>query len=120
LSAETDKARAALGKASVEIRAFPFRIGRKLTQSGSDAFSLNDLYLADEEPFNISRNHCAIDMMPNGLYVVEDRGSTLGTRVNGELVGSQAEKFEAFLANPVNTLVLGSESSPFRFSLKLQ
>ncbi len=121
LSADTDEARKAMGMASVEINSFPFRIGRKTTQAAkSDAFSLNDLYLPDGEPFSVSRNHLAIDMMPNGMYVVEDRGSTLGTLVNGDVIGIRTGRFEAFLTKPKNALVLGAEKSTFRFSLSLQ
>jgi len=78
------------------------------------------LYLPDEAPFNVSRNHCAIDMTPNGMYVIEDRGSTLGTLINGEPVGVRAGRFETFLTKNENQLALGPASSPFQFSLSLQ
>lgn len=117
LLGQTPAAQQAVGKSGVQIRTFPFRMGRKIGGALADALSLNDLYIPDGEPYQISRNHCAIDLAPDGSYVVLDRGSTLGTMVNGERIGSAARVFEAPLLAAQNTLVLGNSSSPFRFQL---
>jgi pSer/pThr/pTyr-binding forkhead associated (FHA) protein len=117
LLGQTPAAQQALGKEGVQIRTFPFRIGRKTSRATADALSLNDLYLPDGEPFQVSRNHCAIDLAPDGSYLVLDRGSTLGTVVNGERIGSTVRVFEAPLSAAQNTLVLGNSESPFRFQL---
>ena len=43
---------------------------------------LNDLWLLDQKPFNVSRNHVLIDLDAEGTVVVRDRGSHLGCQVN--------------------------------------
>lgn len=75
----------ALGSVSVKINNFPFKVGRKSVSGEDDVFSDNDLYLeneTDEPPFHISWNHFLIDRV-KGKYVIIDRGSSLGTIVNG-------------------------------------
>jgi len=49
-------------------------------------FHANELFLFDQPPYSISRSHCAIVAVMNEVYFV-DRGSTLGSVVNGFRIG---------------------------------
>ena len=51
----------------------------------------------DSLPYQVSRNHCAINMAPDGSLLIMDRGSTLGTIVNGKPIGHRAGTLEAVL-----------------------
>lgn len=106
-----------VGARGQEVDTFPFRIGRRppAGHSESDVLSLNDLVLVDGAPFQVSRNHCAIDLAPGGGLVIADRGSARGTAVNGARIGAGAGRNEAPLQTGSNEIVLGSDDSRFRF-----
>jgi CRP-like cAMP-binding protein len=78
LTACNDHARARLPETSVAIQKFPFRIGRKHDTPGKGAtvFASNDLPIADDKPYQISRNHCSIEREGDNFFV-RDRGSSL-------------------------------------------
>ena len=102
------------GMDNLKIKKFPFRIGRG--GHGEDAakhsvFSANDFLIADGEPFQISRSHCSIEREGDHFFV-RDRGSTLGTIVNGTPIGVQHAGLTVDLHEGENTLVLGSARSP--------
>ena len=88
LTACNDHARARLPETSVAIQKFPFRIGRKHDTPGKGAtvFASNDLPIADDKPYQISRNHCSIEREGDNFFV-RDRGSSLGTVVNEAPIG---------------------------------
>ena len=117
LHGETDLAKRVVGSKGTPIKTFPFRIG--CACEADDAFSLNDLCLPNPLRHSaISRNHCALDQRTDGAFVIQDRGSAMGTLVNGERVGGAAKLFEATLSpTKPNTLVFGTTTSPFRFTL---
>ncbi len=120
LSGETPKAQKAIGGKTVALSALPFRIGRKVEGASADVLSVSDLGLDDAAPFTISRNHCAVDRIPSGGFFVIDRGSTLGTTVNGMRLGAQASTFQAQLNSGRNSLILGRQDSPYRFFLEIK
>lgn len=97
------------------IERLPFRVGRE-PLSGKSRLSMNDLGLLDQEPFNASREHFAIDREGDAL-VVYDRGSFLGTFVNGSLIGGGRTVGSAPLHAGSNEIIAGSPDSPFRFSV---
>lgn len=105
----------ALPAEGLVIERFPFRVGRE-PQKGKSRLSMNDLGLPDEEPFNVSREHFAIDREGDALLVY-DRGSFLGTIVNGSLIGGGRTAGSAPLHAGRNELIAGSQDSPFRFSV---
>jgi hypothetical protein len=121
LSGLTPQAKEALAQDGNKrpIRKFPFRLGRRTGQMVADIISFNDLFLADGLPFSVSRNHCSINQAHDGGYFIRDRGSTLGTIVNGLVIGGQIDAMEAPLDRPRNELILGSSHSPFRFEVVL-
>ena len=96
----------------------PFRIGRSQNGEGADILSANDLSLRDEYPYQISRNHCSIERSGSEL-IVRDRGSTLGTSLNGQSMGTESEHMALPLQPGANKLVLGGEGSTFQFNVQV-
>ncbi len=90
----------------------PFRVGRKAGGVLSD----NHLELDDRQPYNVSRNHFLIDVQDDA-YVVRDRGSFLGTIVNGEKIGGRRHNGEAPLQPGDNVVIAGEPHSPWRFRI---
>lgn len=103
---------------TLAIDRLPFRIGRRQASEGADILSANDLTLVDKYPFQISRNHCSIERAGTEL-VVRDRGSTLGTLVNGKGIGTEAEHMFLPLKLGENHLTLGDETSLFQFTIRV-
>ena len=95
---------------------FPFRIGRLDVIGESSPFGNNDLSVPDGEPYQISRNHCSIEEH-SGRYFVRDRGSTLGTVVNGNRLSKKHKNLSEELVPGENTIVLGRHDSPHTFSV---
>ncbi|NBS06953.1 MAG: FHA domain-containing protein [Verrucomicrobia bacterium] len=107
LTACNDHARARLPESSVTIQKFPFRIGRKHETPGKGAtvFASNDLPIADDKPFQISRNHCSIEREGDHFFV-RDRGSSLGTVVNEAAIGLAENTLTQDLRGGVNEILL--------------
>ncbi len=101
----------------LSVARFPFRIGRAVEGPDGREADRNDLSIQDSKPFNVSRNHAAIDSMEDGSLVVVDRGSHVGTIVNGQRIRGDSFTRQVKLLPGDNTLVLGSRNSPFQFRL---
>ena len=119
ISGLTPEASAVLDGAELELKKFPFKVGRKTVNFMKDVFSHNDLYIQDKEPFSVSKNHFAIESRATGFFVV-DRGSAAGTTVNGILIGGASEKSETELNKGENLLTAGAEGSKFKFKVELR
>lgn len=117
MSPLTPKARASLRDDGVTLWKLPFRVGRASDADEPEALDLNDLWLLDERPFLVSRNHLSIDAFDRGLFVVRDRGSFLGTIVNDEPIGGKSKRRAAELKPGENTIIVGPSDSPYRFKL---
>jgi hypothetical protein len=96
---------------------YPFRIGRVVEGPDADGAETNDLLIRDSKPFNVSRSHAAIDVMEDGSVVVVDRGSHLGTIVNGQRLRGDSSTRQVKLLSGDNILVLGGRNSPFQFHI---
>ena len=117
LSGATMLTHDALGGRTWCVVKFPFLIGRPSTRTKGRPC---DLYLADQEPFQVSRNHCQIVWVPSREgFFVQDSDSKLGTLVNGFRIGTGGSKTMAPLRKGVNAIVLGSEQSQFGFEVRL-
>jgi hypothetical protein len=92
----------------------PFRVGRLPVAGEAQPIEVNDLQLSDTRPFHVSRNHFAIERGPDGVQV-RDRGSYVGTIVNGVQIGGHHHVATVPLAVGDNEVVAGSPRSPFRF-----
>jgi len=93
---------------------FPFRIGRASKHGQRDPLGMNDLALQDESPYRVSRHHVCFDLVADRV-VVKDRGSYLGTIVNGSRIGGEHSNTEVALQPGENRVALGTADSPFRF-----
>jgi hypothetical protein len=110
----THKAAETLPDDGLLVARFPLRIGRAAAANELEALDLNDLWLLDIAPYNISRNHCEIDADRRGP-LVRDRGSHLGCFVNEVRIGGPAVMDYARLDVGDNVLVIGSRMSPYQF-----
>jgi hypothetical protein len=121
LTACNEHAMARLPESSVTIQKFPFRIGRKHDTPGKGAtvFASNDLPIADEKPYQISRNHCSIEREGDHFFV-RDRGSSLGTVVNDAAIGLAENSLTQDLRGGENQILLGSDDSQFQFKVTLR
>jgi FHA domain len=112
----TPRAAAALPVTPFEITQFPFRIGRQ----SPDPLVYNDLMLPDSVPLQISRHHLAL-IAHEGRVGVVDRGSTLGSWVDGQQLGGPSRlSGPVFFAGAEGILVLGNRDSPFRYRVSLR
>ena len=115
LEGVTPRAAAALPVTPFPITQFPFRIGRQ----SPDPLVYNDLMLPDAVPLQISRHHLAF-IAHEGRVGVVDRGSTLGSWVDGQQLGGPSGlSGPVFFTGPEGLLVLGSWDSPFRYRVSL-
>ena len=112
----TPEAVRALEGASVPVNRFPFRIGRRT--DSQDPFSTNELALGDEASSHVSLNHCAIVRVGSRYFLI-DRGSRLGTGVNGVAIGGQARTGCAELTAWINEIALGAADTPYRLRLTI-
>jgi hypothetical protein len=113
------KAAETLPDDGLAVTRFPLRIGRATGAHEPEAFDLNDVWLLDDAPYNVSRNHCEIDVQGAGV-VVRDRGSHLGCVVNEVRIGGRSAERDARLHPGDNALVLGSRMSPYQFRVAVR
>jgi CRP-like cAMP-binding protein len=93
---------------------FPFRVGRASKRGERDPLGMNDLALQDEAPYRVSRHHVSFDLAADQV-VVRDRGSYLGTVVNGTRIGGELSIAQVALRPGENRVALGTADSAFRF-----
>ncbi|HSE91471.1 MAG TPA: cyclic nucleotide-binding domain-containing protein [Candidatus Binatia bacterium] len=116
LEGVTPRAAAALPVTPFQITQFPFRIGRQ----SLDPLVYNDLMLPDSVPLQISRHHLAF-ILHEGRVGVVDRGSSLGSGVDGQRLGGPSGlSGPVFFNGSEGLLVLGSRDSPFRYRVNLR
>jgi hypothetical protein len=116
----TRKAAECLPDEGLTVTRFPFRIGRASEVGELEMLDLNDLWLLDSAPFQVSRNHLSIDLFDGRQFIVRDRGSHLGTIVNEQRIGGKSRHSVATLAVGENVVVVGSPDSPYQFRLTIQ
>jgi len=127
----TPEARAAVQRDRVEIRRFPFRVGREsrvnVTPHGfysSERRKLvnppsNDLYMLDRgEALNVSREHFRIEHKEGDSFELVDRGSACGTVVDGRTVGGR-DKGGHCPVKDGSVIVVGVAKSPYVFKFVL-
>ena len=111
LEGVTPRAAAALPVTPFQITQFPFRVGRQ----SPDPLVYNDLMLPDSVPLQISRHHLAF-IAQEGRVGVVDRGSSLGSWVDGQQIGGPSRlSGPVFFTGSEGTLVLGNRDSSFRY-----
>jgi hypothetical protein len=75
------------------------------------------LQLDDNIPFRLSRIHFSIQKMANGVHIVRDLGSSLGTKVNNAYLGTDFPRDFANLDMGKNLITAGGRQSPFVFQV---
>ena len=119
LRPETKKAKQLLNNLeSVEINKFPFKVGRFTKRRADMLFHKNDLNLLDLSPYSISRSHFSITKK-NGKYFFTDRGSKLGTIVNGKRIGDSHHRSKIILDRSNNQILFGNRSDKLEFSIEI-
>lgn len=98
------------------VTTLPFRVGRRADEGESQPPIGIELTLVDEKPYNLSRQHFAIEMAA-AVMVVRDIWSQLGTTVNGVRIGRSHSQQSRTLEPGENTIIAGRPSSPFVFRL---
>lgn len=111
----TPEAERALPTCPFRIERFPFRIGRQ----SHNPLVHNDLEIEDETPWQVSRHHLAF-VLDNGRVGLVDRGSTLGSDVDGRRLGGRKGEPGPIFVEGETRLTLGQEKSPFRFQVIVQ
>ena len=96
-----------------EVSELPFRVGR-LVLEGEKAPAAVELTLDDTRPYNLSRQHFAIEGSETGP-IVRDIWSHLGTVVNGVRIGRAENRQAVPLRLGDNQVVAGKSGSPFIF-----
>jgi Cyclic nucleotide-binding domain/FHA domain len=116
LEGVTPRATAALPVNPFQITRFPFRVGRQ----SPDPLVYNDLMIPDSVPFQISRHHLSF-IAHDGRVGVVDRGSSLGSWVDGQQLGGRSKLSDpVFFSGSEGILVLGNLDSPFTYRVSLQ
>ena len=132
LFALTPESRTGLGGAEVELKVYPFRVGRESRKFETPANKAkfadkrnpanrpnNDLYLSeDTDLINVSREHFQIVREGAG-FALEDRGSTLGTIVEGQVVGGENKGGRRALRDG-DVIIVGASISPHVFKFRLR
>jgi CRP-like cAMP-binding protein len=115
LEGVTPRAAAGLPATPFQITQFPFRVGRQ----SPDPLVYNDLMIPDSVPLQISRHHLAF-IAHEGRVGVVDRGSSLGSWVDGQQLGGPSRlSGPVFFTGSEGILVLGNRDSPFRYRVSL-
>lgn len=100
------------------ITKLPFRIGRAYFDTAVSSLARNDLSIEEPHPYQLSRNHCEIDF-EHGHFVLRDRGSKLGSYVNGEHVSVDSGCITSPLKTGANKIILGNGDSPHRYTITI-
>lgn len=105
------------GAERIEINDFPLYVGRYTRRRSDDMFHANNLFLYDEMPYTISRSHFSVVRLNDEFYFY-DRGSTLGSFVNGQQIGGDHESPKKIkLKDGVNEVVLGHQDGQLSYRL---
>lgn len=91
----------------------PYRIGAAGPMS-STSLHMNDLFIENADTSILSPNHLVIQRSAQGIQVI-DRGSVIGSLVNDQEIGKNADKDNIELHPGENTVVAGDRNSPYRF-----
>lgn len=100
----------------VSTTSLPFRIGGMPKGEEANSLDWNNLFIANADSAMLSRNHFAIQRNEQGAFI-SDRGSKTGTIVNDVAIGAGSELSHAPLKYGDNTVIAGTQDSPYRFCI---
>lgn len=112
----TRRAAATLPRDGLPVTKYPFRIGRAAADDEAIPLDVNDLWLIDQKPFHVSRNHALLQREGDAL-IVKDRGSSLGMYVNEVQIGGKTASHQMTLEDGDNIVVVGGRMSPYQFRI---
>ena len=118
MEGQTAEAKKIFDNQELFLTKFPFLIGRLSLNKDTDVFYHNDLFIEEEKPFVVSRNHLAIDNQEGKIWII-DRGSAYGTIVNGQEIGGQTGIYRVPLDREENQIVIGPATSKFIYLIKV-
>jgi CRP-like cAMP-binding protein len=118
LSGHSPEAKKVLDNKEIEIRKFPFLIGRYSANVDLDVFYMNDIAIKEKKPYRVSRNHLAI-VKEGGEILVTDRGSAYGAIVNSNHIGGKSSDACARLKAGNNRITVGDTLSRFTFNVEV-
>jgi CRP-like cAMP-binding protein len=118
MEGQTAEAKRIFDNQELYLTKFPFLIGRHSPNKDTEVFYHNDLFIEENKPFVVSRNHLAIDNQEGKVWVV-DRGSAYGTIVNGKEIGGHTGIFRIPLDRENNQIVIGPATSKFIYLIKV-
>ncbi len=113
---ETQSTREPISKTITKL---PFRVGRAYFDTAVSALARNDLSIEESPPYQLSRNHCEIDF-EGGQFILRDRGSKLGSLVDGVQVSVDAGCISCPLKVGENKIIFGNGDSPHRYSITIE
>ncbi len=108
-----------MDEAGYQVPELPFRVGRLVLEGENAPQAAIELTLDDVRPYNLSRQHFAIEGSETGP-VVRDIWSHLGTVVNGVRIGRAENRQAAPLRVGDNQVVAGKSGSPFIFRVLVE
>ena len=112
----TPEAAEALPSNPHRVEHLPFLIGRE----SPDPLVHNHWNIRDEKPWQISRHHLKL-VIDGGRICAVDRGSTLGSMVDGQPMGGRlGPPGPIEFKEPEGFLVLGNDSSPYRYKVMIE
>jgi pSer/pThr/pTyr-binding forkhead associated (FHA) protein len=80
-----------------------------------DPFSANELTIPDTSPWWVSRSHCVLSQVDDRCFLI-DRGSRLGTMIDGKMIGSGRQPGRMELTPGKHEVRIGGALTPFRFT----
>lgn len=121
LKPASESVAASIGCEPIEITRLPFVVGRSSRDEGKDEAPHDpiDLVLADDKPYQLSRQHFVIDTH-DGELVVRDSCSFHGTTVNHRRIGGDRATSIMALRFGENSIVAGATGSPYCFTLLIE
>ncbi len=115
LEGETPEAAAVLPQNPYRVEQLPFLIGRL----SDDPLINNHWNIDDVRPWQISRHHLKLVKEADRICAV-DRGSTLGTLVDGRRIGGRFDAPGPIVCKePESLLILGEDTSPYRYKVTI-
>lgn len=108
-----------MDEAGYPVPELPFHVGRLVLEGEKAPAATIALTLDDVRPYNLSRQHFAIEGSETGP-IVRDIWSHLGTVVNGARIGRGENRQAAPLRTGDNQVVAGKSGSPFIFRVVVE
>ena len=103
-----------LGDGSLKVERLPFRVGCHAQGDKKSTQVKDRLSLLAANDHQLSREHFAIEKR-DGVLIVRDLGSHLGTMVNGQRISRFDYEAAAALRLGANEVIAGGADSPYRF-----